>query len=191
MVYLFIARYVLSYISMFSFRMIGIRMSAAIRLAYLQALFSQSIAVLDTLPPGQTASTITTTANTLQIGISEKLAIFLQFTSLMIGAVIIAFKYSWSLTLVTSSVLLFISLTYGIIVPLLVKMMKEVEHADGKASAIASETFGSIRMVAACGAEERMAKRYSRWTQESRRRGLKLSPVIGVQFSPGESRRSQ
>jgi ATP-binding cassette, subfamily B (MDR/TAP), member 1 len=191
MVYLFIARYVLSYISMFSFRMVGIRMSAAIRLAYLQALFSQSIAVLDTLPPGQTASTITTTANILQIGISEKLAIFIQFTSLMITAIILAFRFSWSLTLVTSSVLLFIAATYGVIVPLLIKMNKEVEHADGKASAIASETFGSIRMIAACGAEERMAKRYSKWIQESRRRGLKLSPVVGVQFSPGGSRRSQ
>jgi ATP-binding cassette subfamily B (MDR/TAP) protein 1 len=190
MVYLFIARYFLSYISMISFRMVGIRMSAAIRLAYLKALFSQPIAVLDTLPPGQTASTITTTSNTLQIGISEKLATLLQFTSLMVTAVIIAFNSSWSLTLVTSSVLLFISLTYGVIVPLMVKMMKEVEHADEKASAIASETFASIRMIAACGAEERMGKKYARWIQESRRRGLKLSPVIGVQFSPSGSWRS-
>jgi ABC-type multidrug transport system fused ATPase/permease subunit len=171
--------------------MIGIRMSGAIRLAYLKALFSQPIAVLDTLPPGQTAATITTTANTLQIGISEKLAIFLQFTSLIITAVIVAFKHSWSLTLVTSSVLLFIAVTYGIIVPIMVKMMKEVEHADGKASAIASEAFASIRMIVACGAEERMGKRYSTWIQESRRRGLKLSPVVGIQFSPSESRRSQ
>ena len=170
---------------MFAFRMVGIRISAAIRLAYLKALFSQPIAVLDTFPPGRTASTITTTANTLQIGISEKLATFLQFTSLLITAIVIAFSNSWSLTLVTSSALLFIVVAYGIIVPLVLKMMKEVEHADGKASAIASEAFGSIRMVAACGAEERIAKRFSGWIEESRRRGLRLSPVIGLQFSPG------
>ncbi len=111
----------------------------------------------------------------------------LQFTALMISAVIIAFTYSWSLTLVTSSVLVFIGLVYGTIVPIIIKMQKEMEHADGKASSIAGEVLGSIRMIVACGAEGRIAKKYSGWIQESQRRGLKMAPMIGVQFAPCES----
>jgi ATP-binding cassette, subfamily B (MDR/TAP), member 1 len=149
-----------------------------------QSLFSLSISTLDTLPSGQASNTLTNTANVLQIGISEKLGIFLQFTALMISAVIIAFTYSWSLTLLTSSLLLFIGTVYGIIIPLVVKQNKEVEHADEKASSIAGEVLGSIRMIVACGAEGRVARKYSGWIQESLRRGLRLSPLIGIQFAP-------
>lgn len=136
------------------------------------------------MPPGQAASTITTAANTLQIGISEKLSTCLQFTALLISAYAVAFKYSWQLTLVASSIVLFVLVVFGIIIPISIKLHKSMEHANEKASAIASEVFSSIRMVVACGAEKRVAATYSKWTEEARRRGLKLSPVIGTQFAP-------
>ena len=168
------------------FRMASIRISAAMRLAYLNALFSQPISVLDTLPSGQTAAILTVTANTLQIGISEKMSMFLQSTSLVITALIISFHYSWVLTLVTSTGLLFIVVFYCVTIPYLVKGLKEVEHADRMSSSIASEVFSSIRMVAACEAEGKMAMRYAGWVQESRRRGLLMSPLVAIQQSPGE-----
>ncbi|KAH7417080.1 P-loop containing nucleoside triphosphate hydrolase protein [Cadophora sp. MPI-SDFR-AT-0126] len=176
--------WILSYFSMYAFRMVGLRMSAKLRLEYLKALFSLSVSTLDTLPSGQASNTLTNTANTLQIGISEKLGMILQFTALIFAAVIIAFTYSWSLTLVTSSVLVFIALVYGTVVPIIIKMQKEMEHADEKASSIAGEVLASIRMIVACGAEGRVAKKYSGWIQESQRRGLKMSPMMGVQFAP-------
>ncbi|CAD6441632.1 6175a0f8-118b-4c5d-b66e-b6f1a58887c9 [Sclerotinia trifoliorum] len=182
--YLFIARWALSYISMFTFRLVGLRISAKLRLNYLKALFSLPVGVLDTLPSGQASNTITTTANILQVGISEKLGTILQYFALLITAVIIAFTYSWALTLVTSSVLIFISLVYGSVIPVVIKMTKDIEHADEKASGIAGEVLGSIRMIVACGAESRIAKKYAGWVEESRRRTLKKSPWIGVQFAP-------
>lgn len=71
-VYLFVGRWVLSYISMLIFRMAGLRMSAKLRSAYLRALFSLPVQVLDTLPSGQASNTITSTANVLQVGISDR-----------------------------------------------------------------------------------------------------------------------
>jgi len=142
--------------------------------------------VLDTLPSGQASNTLTNTANVLQVGISEKLGIFIQFASLMVAAIIVAFTYSWSLTLVTCSVIPFIGVVYGIAIPVVVKRQKEVEHADEKASSIAGEVLGSIRMIVACGAEGRIARKYSGWIEESKKRGLRLSPLIGVQFAPCE-----
>lgn len=155
---------------MITFRTISIRISAKIRLEYLKALFALPISVVDTLPTGQASNTITTTANVLQVGISEKLGTLIQFTSLTITAVIVSFKYSWSLTLVTCSVLLFIALVYGITLPIIIKMTKEVEHADEKASSIAGEVLAAMRMIVANGAEYRMEKKYSGWIEESRRR---------------------
>ena len=91
-------------------------MSAAIRLHYLKSLFGQTIHVLDSMPPGAAAGTITSTANTLQMGISEKLGTFVEFLALIIAAIIIAFTYSWLLTLVTSSLILFILPTLFVVI---------------------------------------------------------------------------
>jgi ATP-binding cassette, subfamily B (MDR/TAP), member 1 len=156
------------------------------RLVYLHALFNQPISVLDTLPPGQTAAIITTTANILQVGISEKLSMLLQSVSLVVTALVIAFYYNWQLTLVTGSGLLFIMVFYCCTIPFLVKGLKEVENADRMSASVASEVFESIRMIAACGAEEKMTKKYSAWVEESRRVGFLLSPLVAIQQAPGK-----
>ncbi|KAK6842797.1 ABC transporter transmembrane region [Apiospora arundinis] len=162
---LFIARWGLHYISKFSVRMIGIRMSAAIRLHYLRCLFGQTIHVLDSMTPGAAAGTITTTANTLQLGISEKLSTFIEFMSTIVASLIVAFITNWAVTLVTASVVL----------------LRQTE-AETQSSAIASEAFGSIRMIAACGAEMRMAKRFNVWAEAAKRHGRRMSPLMAAQF---------
>jgi ATP-binding cassette subfamily B (MDR/TAP) protein 1 len=118
--------------------MVALRVSAKLRLEYLKALFALPVSVIDTLPSGQASNTLTNTANVLQLGIGEKAGTILQWLSVVITATIIAFKYSWSLTLVTSSVIVFIGLVYGSIIPLSVKLTKEVEHADEKVSSLMS-----------------------------------------------------
>ncbi|KAJ9157754.1 ABC transporter transmembrane region [Pleurostoma richardsiae] len=179
---LFIARFVLNYINKFSFRMIGIRMSAAIRLAYLRSLFAQSIHVLDSMPPGAAAGTITTTANTLQLGISEKLGTFTEFSATIVASIIIAFTYSWALTLVTGSVILFILLVISILLPFIIKGTSRLTKAEQKASAVASEAFGSIRMVTACGAESRVTARYTEWVKIAMQHGQTTAPLLALQF---------
>ncbi|KAI2615648.1 P-loop containing nucleoside triphosphate hydrolase protein [Hypoxylon sp. NC1633] len=180
---LFLGRFVLTYVNKFTFRLIGIRMSAAIRLDYLRCLFGQTIHVLDSMPPGAAAGTITTTANTLQLGISEKLGTFVEFLATIIAATIIAFVYSWSLALVTCSVLLYIMMVVGTIVPFYLKGTTRVTKAETKASSIASEAFSAIRMVVACGAETQVAQRFATWAGTAKRHGQRSSPLLGAQFS--------
>ncbi|GAB1316179.1 hypothetical protein MFIFM68171_06389 [Madurella fahalii] len=181
---LFVIRLVLDYVAYIGFRMISMRISANIRLQYMKCLFAQPVSTLDVLPPGQTAAIITITASILQVGISEKLSAFLQAISTVISAFIIAVYYSWTLALITSSGLIFIAIVYAATTPLLVKLLNAVQHADIQASTTVNEIFSSIRMVAACGAEEKMARRYAAWVDESRRRGLKMSPLIALQQAP-------
>ncbi|CRG90263.1 Multidrug resistance protein 1A [Talaromyces islandicus] len=145
------------------FRTTSIRISSAMRLAYIKALLDQPIALFDSLPPGQTAAIITITANNLQIGISERLSMFIQ--SITIGLVAIV-------------------VFYRLTIPLIAKFMKEVEHADGMSASVAVESFSSIKMVAACGAEGTMAKRYAAWVETARKKGLAISPLAAIQHSP-------
>ncbi|EAA29583.2 P-loop containing nucleoside triphosphate hydrolase protein [Neurospora crassa] len=91
---------------------------------------------------------------------------------------------AWSLTLVTSSGLVLIIVVYAATTPFLVKHMNGVQYADLQASIVANEVFSSMRMIAACGAQEKMAKRYVKWVDDSRHRGLKMSPIIALQQAP-------
>jgi ATP-binding cassette subfamily B (MDR/TAP) protein 1 len=139
---------------------------------------------MDKLPAGTVTSRITSSANTLQLGISEKVGGLIQGLTLLIGAYIIAFVYSWKLTLVSSSVLPFIMAIYSITVPIQIKFTRSTEFAEEKASALAGEIFGSIRTVVAFGGESRLGNKYGAWVTEAGKRGLKLAPLVGSQFSP-------
>lgn len=179
---LFLGRFFLNYINKFCFRMIGIRLSSAVRLHYLRCLMGQSVHVLDSMPPGGAASTITGTANVLQIGISEKLGIFMEFNGTIWAAIIIAFTWNWKLTLVTSSMILFLLSVISVLLPFIVKGNAQMTKAEAKATGVASEAFSGIRMLTACGAEERIVSRYGRWVDEARAKGGSTAPLIALQF---------
>ncbi|KND86377.1 Multidrug resistance protein 2 [Tolypocladium ophioglossoides CBS 100239] len=180
--FLFLGRFVLGYVNKVCFRMIGIRLSSAIRLQYLQSLFGQTIHVIDPMPSGTAAATITTTVDTLQMGISEKLGTFVEYTVTVVAAIVVAFTYNWSLTLVTASVILFIALAVGILVPFIMKGCTVITKAEESAAAVASETLNSIRMVTACGAQDHMASRYSVWIEKAKMQGKLTSPFVALQF---------
>ncbi|KAK5663365.1 hypothetical protein OQA88_3793 [Cercophora sp. LCS_1] len=179
---LFIARFGLNYISKFCFRLIGIRMSAAIRLHYLSSLFQQSIHVLDSMPSGAAASTITATANTLQIGISEKLGTFLEYMSTIISAIIIAYTFNWRLSLVTSSVILFIMIVLSVLLPFIIQAHTRMTKAEAKGNSVATEAFAGIRMIASCGAEGRVARRYAEWVKKAHQAASSMTPLFSIQF---------
>jgi ATP-binding cassette, subfamily B (MDR/TAP), member 1 len=88
------------------------------------------------------------------------------------------------MTLVACSIIPFISLVYSITIPIQIKLARSIEFADEKASSLAGEIFGSIRTVVAFGGEARLGKKYAGWVGEARKRGLKLAPFLGAQFSP-------
>ncbi|KAF7592329.1 hypothetical protein BBP40_000385 [Aspergillus hancockii] len=114
-VYLFIAKFTLTYFSMFCFRVIGLRVSAALRLEYIESLFAQPITRLD------------------QVSVAQ--------------------------------------------------IQQKVDKADGKHSSIAAEVFGSIRTVVSLGAEGTLSKKYAIWIEEARKRGQRMSTILGIQFA--------
>lgn len=107
--------------SQFAFRMTGVRITSAIRQDYFTALFSQSVHVLDSMPPGYATTIITTTGNTLQLGISEKLGVFVEYNATMIASIIVAFIYSWQLSLVTFTAVVFITFSVSLVLPYITK----------------------------------------------------------------------
>lgn len=133
---------------------------------------------------GTVANTITTAANTIQLSVSERLNSLLSALTVIIAAYAIAFTYSWQLTLVTSSAILFVILVYSANTPFTLKALKRVEKADEKHATVAAEAVGSIRTVYALGAEPRLIEKHTRWVDEAHKYGMKLAPTLAIQLSP-------
>lgn len=169
--------------------MTSLRISSTVRVVYLRALFSLPISTLDMLPTGQTAAIITTVANNLQLGISEKLSTIFSSLSMILGSLVIAFHYDWLLTLATSLGLLVIGAVYYGITPRIAAILAAVLEQDIKAASVASEALNpnAARMLAACGAEEKIVARYSRLVDEGHRVGRKMAPLMGLQNGLSES----
>ncbi|KAL2812003.1 P-loop containing nucleoside triphosphate hydrolase protein [Aspergillus granulosus] len=182
-VYLFIGRFVLTYIAMFSFRMISLKASSALRLQYMQALFAQPVSKLDEISVGTVTNTITALSNTMQQSVSDRLAVLFQAIALLISAYAIAFRYSWALTLVVSSSILFVALGFSATIPILVKGQRNVDLADERHASIAADVFSSIRTVFSLGAEASLSQRYGEWVEEARKRGTRMALVTGIHLA--------
>ncbi|KAF2835687.1 leptomycin B resistance protein pmd1 [Patellaria atrata CBS 101060] len=182
--YLFIGKFVLSYISLLCVRISGLRISASLRLTYLRALFAQSVGVIDTISPGKVSTRITTSSNTIQTAISQQLAMLFQMVTFTVALYVIAFIYDWILTFVASASIPFIMLAYGGSLPFYLKIHKQTEKELEDASALAFEVFGSIRIVVAFGAEKRLATQHSEMLAKAKKTELRGAPIMGLMFSP-------
>lgn len=123
---------------------------------------------------------ITSLSNQIQQSVSDKLAMLFQSLALLLAAYAIAFRYSWALTLVVSSAILFVLLGFSVTVPLFVKAQHRVEEAHQKHASIAADVLASVRTVFSLGAEESLARKYSAWIMEAKQRGAKVSIVSGI-----------
>ncbi|KAF1926965.1 leptomycin B resistance protein pmd1 [Didymella exigua CBS 183.55] len=183
-VYLFIAKFVLTYVSMLCIRISGLRMSAALRLAYLRALFAQPVATIDTISPGKVSTRITTSSNTVQVAISQHFAMLFQSLAFIIGLYVVSFVKGWLLTLVASAALPFILLVYGLIVPPFIKIQKLTTKHLEDASAVAFEMFSSVRVVVAFGAEAKLARQYELEVVKAGENEKKAAPFLGLLMAP-------
>ncbi|EUC27241.1 hypothetical protein COCCADRAFT_41971 [Bipolaris zeicola 26-R-13] len=184
LIYLFIAKFVLSYISMVTIRTSGLRISCALRLAYLRALFAQPVSVIDTISPGKVSTRVTTSSNIVQTAISQHLAMLFQSLAFTIGAYVVAFVKSPLLTLVASSSVTFVLVISGAILPPFIRIHKVTEKYHEDASAIAFEIFSSVRIIAAFGAETRMATRHEEMIDKAAKNERKAAPLMGLIMSP-------
>ncbi|EDU43478.1 hypothetical protein A1F94_013780 [Pyrenophora tritici-repentis] len=184
LVCLFIAKFFLSYISMLTIRISGLRISAALRLAYLRALFAQPVSVIDTISPGKVSTRITTSSNTVQLAISQEFAMLFQSLTLVIGAYVVAFIKSPLLTLVASASLPFILVVYGALFPPFMRIHKITEKHHDDASAMAFEMFSSIRIIVAFGAEAKLARQHEDMLDKAAKNERKAAPLMGLMMSP-------
>lgn len=168
----------------FTIRITGLRISAALRLAYLRATFAQPVAKIDTISPGKVSTRITTSSNTIQLAISQQFALLFQSFAFIIGLFVVSFVKSWLLTFVGSVSLPFIAILYVIVVPPFMKNLKVTESHNDDASSLAYEIFSSIRIVTAFGAVGKLSKQHQEHLDKARKNDRKAAPFMGLMMAP-------
>lgn len=163
--------------------MTSLRISARVRAVFLRSLFSLPISTLDMLPTGQIAAIITTVANNLQVGISERLSSIFSGVAMIIGSLVIAFIYDWLLTVAASLALVIVGVVYASITPQINSTVAAVLREDINASALAAEALSpsAARMLAACGAGRVITDRYAKIVDEGHRKGRMMASLVAMQ----------
>ncbi|RSL43081.1 hypothetical protein CEP54_015233 [Fusarium duplospermum] len=66
--------------------------------------------------------------------------------------------------------------------PFIIRGHARTTHSEVQATVVASEAFGGIGMLTACGAEEQITARFCRWVEDARVKAQATSPLMGLQF---------
>ncbi|OAX42868.1 P-loop containing nucleoside triphosphate hydrolase protein [Rhizopogon vinicolor AM-OR11-026] len=138
-----------------------------IREHYLQAVLRQDIAYFDNVGAGEVATRIQTDTHLVQQGMSEKVALVINFICAFLTGFVLAYIRSWRLALAMSSILPCIGITGAIMNKFVSKYMQmSLKHvADG--GTLAEEVISTVRTAQAFGAQKFLSHLYDRHVEGS------------------------
>jgi ATP-binding cassette, subfamily B (MDR/TAP), member 1 len=119
----------------------------------------------------------------IHAGLAEKVGVIIQGLAMLISAFIVAFTTGWKLTLVTATTLPAAVTAVGITIALDARLEAKILDIYAKAGGLVEEALGSIRIVAAFGAQGKLLKKYDTYLDVAKKYGVKKGPVLGTQYS--------
>lgn len=182
-VYLFVARFVITYVANVCVGTAALRTTRAVRYAFLESTLRQEIWHFDKGDNGSISSQVTTNGNRINQGIAEKLAFMFQGFSMFFSGFIIALAVQWKLALITMSIIPAIIFTTALIISIDAKHEAQITKFYSQAAVIAQEAISSIKTVHAFWAQDKIVQNYEEYLQRARQVGKKKSPSYGILFS--------
>lgn len=146
-------------------------------------MLRQEIAFFDSKDAGSPSVKVTTTANLVNQGISEKLSLTIQGLSTFATAFILAFAVQWKLTLITISIVPTILIVTAICVGIDAQQDGKILSIYSQAGLLAEEVFASITTVHAFWLQPVMRSRYDALLEDAETVGWRKSPNWAVMFS--------
>ena len=129
------------------------------RREYVKALMAQDVRFFDDAKAGELAAATSERCQELQNGTAKKLGEFVQAVFTGVGGIGVGFYFSWKLSLVILAGVPLLGLaTWGLIKA--TTLLQQANPAYEKAGAVATESVGAARVVAALNAQADAAARY-------------------------------
>ncbi|KAF3937554.1 hypothetical protein ABW19_dt0204241 [Dactylella cylindrospora] len=182
-VYLFVGKFATTYVATTCVTIAATRTVRNIRQRFLDHLLRMEISHFDKAGNGATATQVTTNGNRINSGIAEKLVLVVQSISMFFSAFVVALAVQWKLALITMSIIPVIVIVTGGGIALDASNEALIVKLYSRASALAQETFSSIRAVHAFFAHDKMLKKYDEFLAKAHETGNKKSPIYAVLFS--------
>ncbi|KAF9775832.1 hypothetical protein IL306_006037 [Fusarium sp. DS 682] len=182
-VYLFVGKFVLSYIATTAITISGIRTTRVLRQRFLEHLLRTEIWYFDTANVGSPATQMTTNVTRINQGIAEKLSLLVQGLAMFVSSFVVAIAVQWKLALITLTVVPLFFIIIGVGMSLDAPIEAKVQGTYSQANVFAQEVMASIRTVHAFWAQGRMTLRYDDYLKEAHVYGKKKSFMYGVMSS--------
>ncbi|KAL8438386.1 hypothetical protein ACSSS7_000235 [Eimeria intestinalis] len=171
---------VLQAIACFCMEVVADRVTARMRCKYVSAVLNQSMAWYDTHDSASLSSRLDARLTDVRDGIGMKFVAIPSNVIMIIGALVIAFTSSWSITLCSLAgfipCIIFGGLLGWAMRTSSVRVNKALEEAGG----IATETFTNIRTVAAFGGEKVACERYDVLVGKAEKEGILCGIWSGI-----------
>jgi len=184
--YLFVAKFVLGYIWTVLFSANAIKITRALRIDFVRHTLRQEVAFFDAAEAGSVAARISTDANLVNQGISEKLGLTIQATATFFAAFVVAFAVQWKLTLITLAVVPAIVIVTAICMAINTAQVKAITAIDARAAQLAEEVFSTIRTAHAFWAYPKLSAKYEAFLDEAaviwKRKGPNYVVLFSVEF---------
>ncbi|KAG8671709.1 hypothetical protein FPOAC1_004963 [Fusarium poae] len=146
-VYLFVGKFVLSYLGTIAITISGIRTTRVLRQRFLEKLLRTEIWYFDTANVGSPATQMTTNVTRINQGIAEKLSLLVQGLAMFVSAFVVAIAVQWKLALITLTVVPLFFIIMGIGMTLDAPIEAKVTGTYSKANVFAQEVLTSIRTI--------------------------------------------
>ncbi|KAK7056875.1 hypothetical protein VNI00_002592 [Paramarasmius palmivorus] len=151
-----------------------------VRENYLKAVLRQDIAFFDKVGAGEVATRIQTDTHLVQQGISEKVALVVNFLAAFVAGFIIAYVRSWRLALAMSSILPCIAIAGGVMNKFVSKYMQESLKFIAEGGNLAEEVISTIRTAQAFGTQRILSSMYDSHIERARIVDVKAAVVHGI-----------
>jgi ABC-type multidrug transport system fused ATPase/permease subunit len=149
------------------------RSGARIRNLYIRSLMRQDFEWYDAETSGELTARVASDVDLIQAGIGDKVGSAVQYLSMFVTGFVIAFVFSWKLTLVILSFFPLLAGSGAIIGKRTAGSTSEGQDAYGAAGSVASETLSLIRTVTAFGGQEEEAHQYEKQLNVAYKSGVR------------------
>ncbi|EIW59664.1 multidrug resistance protein 1 [Trametes versicolor FP-101664 SS1] len=183
LVYIGIGMFVCTYTYMVIWVYTGEVNAKRIRERYLRAILRQDIAYFDNVGAGEVATRIQTDTHLVQQGISEKVALCVNFLAAFVTGFVLAYVRSWRLALAMSSILPCIAIAGGVMNKFISAYMQISLQHVAEGGSLAEEVISTVRTAQAFGTQRILADLYDVRVDKSRAVDLKAAVWHGAGLS--------
>lgn len=179
---LFAAKFVLAYLANLLISIAATRVTCALRADYLRKILSQEIALFDR-EQQSVATHLTSSGDTINLGIGEKLSSLIQGSAMFFAAIVVALTVSWKLALITLSLIPAWFIIVGFAISKDTKIEAASQQALSQATNVAQDAFGLIKTVRAFGAEQKLLAKHNDLLDAANQAGRRRPLIYGILYS--------